>query len=64
MAILCFLGFWVLYIWLVQKCIRSAARIKVGDRKDIETRKSSPRVKIPDTVPSEWIEAYKAENDA
>ncbi len=57
MAILCFLGVWALYIWLVQKCIRSAAGIKAGDR-------NAQRVQIPDTVPSEWIEAYKAENDA
>ncbi len=57
MAILCLVGVWVVYIWLVQKCIRSAAGIKAGYR-------NAPRVHIPDTVPSEWIEAYKAENDA
>ncbi len=61
MAILCFLGAWVLYIWVVQKCIRSAAGIKAGDR-NVQQRR--PRVQVPDTVPSEWIEAYRAENDA
>ena len=53
MAILCFLGSWVLYIWVVQKFIRSAAGVKAKEH-----------VQIPDTVPSEWIEAYRAENDA
>jgi len=53
MAMLCFFGILPLYIWLARKCIRmSAAGIKTA------------RVEIPDTVPSEWIEAYKAENDA
>jgi hypothetical protein len=52
MAILCFLAMWTFYFWLVQKCLRrSVAGMK------------APRVEIPDTVPSEWIEAYRAEND-
>lgn len=63
MAILCFLGIWVLYAWLVQKCIRLAARIKTKDDKVIESWEGLTRVVIPDTVPSEWIDAYKAEND-
>ena len=57
MAILCLLGVWALYIWLVQKCVRSAGGIKAGDR-------NAQRVQVPDTVPSEWIEAYRSENDA
>ncbi len=53
MAMLCFFGILPLYIWLVRKCIRTSVDgIK------------APRVEIPDTVPSEWIKAYKAENDA
>ena len=64
MVILWFLGVWVFYIWLAQKCIRSAAGNKAKDCKVIESWESLPRVEIPDTVPSEWIEAYKAENDA
>jgi len=61
MTILCFLGVWALYIWVVQKCIRSAAGIKAGDRNAQQRRLP---VQIPDTVPSEWIEAYRAGNDA
>ena len=61
MAILCFLAVWGFYFWLVQKCLRrSVAGIKTGDRND---RPRRPRVQIPDTVPSEWIEAYRSEND-
>jgi hypothetical protein len=62
MVILCFLAIWTFYFWLVQKCIRrSVAGIKVGD---CNARQCRPRVQIPDTVPSEWVEAYRAENDA
>jgi hypothetical protein len=64
MVILCFFGVWVLYIWLVQKCIRSAAGIKAGDRCETDDQERLRRVQIPDAVPSEWIEAYRAENDA
>ena len=60
MAILCFLGIWVLYLWLVRKCVRRAG-VHAGDR---NARQRRPRVQIPDNVPSEWIEAYRAENDA
>lgn len=65
MVILGFLAIWTFYFWLVQKCLRrSVAGIKAGEHKDNETWDGSPRVQIPDTVPSEWIEAYRAENDA
>jgi|NGEPerStandDraft_6_1074524.scaffolds.fasta_scaffold605666_1 hypothetical protein len=65
MAILCFLAMWTFYFWLVQKCLRrSVAGMKAGDRNDTEARIRRPRMEIPDTVPSEWIEAYRAENDA
>jgi hypothetical protein len=56
MAMLLLLGMWVLYFWLARRCLRmSAAGIKARQRR--------PRVQIPDTVPSKWIEAYRAEND-
>jgi hypothetical protein len=59
MAILGFLAVWTFYFWLVQKCLRrSVAGIKAGVRNE-----RPPRVQIADTVPSEWIEAYRAEND-
>jgi hypothetical protein len=62
MAILCFFGMWALYIWLVQTCLRrSAAGIRAGG---CNAQQRRPRVQIPDTVPSEWIEAHRAENDA
>jgi hypothetical protein len=62
MVILCFLAIWTFYFWLVQKCLRrSVAGIKAGDR---NARQRRPRVQIPDTVPSEWVEVYRAENDA
>ena len=65
MAILGFLAIWAFYFWLVQKFLRrSVAGIKAGDRCEADTRESLRRVEIPDTVPSEWIEAYRAENDA
>lgn len=65
MAILGFLALWTFYCWLVHKCIRrSVAGIKAGDRNDIEARLRRSRVQIPDAVPSEWIDAYRAENDA
>src|ERR1039457_5419164 len=38
--------------------------MKAGDRNDTEARIRRLRMEIPDTVPSEWIEAYRAENDA
>jgi len=62
MAILGFLAMWAFYIWLAQKCLRrSVAGVKAGDG---SARQRRPRVRIPDTVPSEWIEAYRAENGA
>jgi hypothetical protein len=65
MAILCLLGLWTLYFWLVQKCVRrSFAGMKAWDRNAIEARRRRLRVHIPETVPTEWIEEYKAENDA
>jgi hypothetical protein len=65
MAILGFLAISTFYFWLVQKCIRrSVAGIKAEGRCETDTRKSFPRVEVPNTVPSEWIEAYRAENDA
>ncbi len=63
MAILCLLAIWTFYFWVVQKYLRrSVAGIKAGDL-NVESRIRRPRVQIPDTVPSEWIEAYGAEND-
>lgn len=65
MAILCFLGMWALYIWLVQKCVLgSVAAIGAKDRNDFGARGGLLHVEIPDSVPSEWIEGYRAENDA
>jgi hypothetical protein len=65
MAILGFLAIWAFYFWLVHKLLRrSVAGIKAGGRNDIEARLRRSRVQIPDTVPSEWIDAYRAENDA
>jgi len=64
MAILCLLGIWTFYFWLVQKCLRrSAAGLKTGVGDATDTRILRPRVHIPDTVPAEWIEAYRSEND-
>lgn len=64
MAILCLLAIWTFYFCLARKCLRrSVAGIKAGDG-NVEARLRRPRVQIPDTVPSEWIEAYRAENDA
>ena len=61
MAILCLLAIWTFYFWLVQRCLRrSVAGIRGGDRRSRQLR---PRVQIPDTVPSEWIEAYRREID-
>ena len=63
LAILCLLAIWTFYFWVVQKYLRrSVAGIKTGDL-TVEPRLRRPRVQIPDTVPSEWIEAYGAEND-
>ncbi len=53
MAILCLLAIWAFYFWLVQKLV--VRSLDGGQR---------PRAEIPDTVPPEWIEAYRSENDA
>ena len=64
MAVLFLLGMWVLYFCLARTCLRmSTAVIKAGDR-NVEARLRRPRVQIPDTVPSEWVETYRAEKDA
>jgi hypothetical protein len=56
MAMLFLLGVWAFYFLLARKCLRtSATGIKAGQH--------HPRVEIPDTVPSKWIEACGAEND-
>lgn len=65
MAILFVVGMWVLYLWLARKCLRmSAASVKAGGRHELKYWGSRPRVKILPTVPSEWVESYRAENDA
>jgi hypothetical protein len=61
MAVLCLLAIWTFYFWLVQKCLRrSVAGIKTVEQTTPQRR---PLGQIPDTVPSEWIELYQAEND-
>lgn len=56
MAMLLLLGVWALYFWLARKCLRMRATgIKAGQRHS--------RTRIPDTVPSKWIEEYEADND-
>ena len=61
MVILGSFALWTFYFWLVQKCLRrSVAGIRIEDR---GARLRRPRVQIPDTVPFEWTEAYKAEGD-
>ena len=65
MAMLFLLGMWVLYFWLGRKCLRaSAAGTRAGGRNDMISWGGHPQVKIPDTVPSAWVETYRAENGA
>ncbi len=65
MAMLCFLGMWALYFWLARICLRgSVATSRAKDRTTIEAGGSASRGGIPDTVPAEWIEAYRSESGA
>lgn len=65
MAMLCFLGMWALYIWLARTCLRkSVATARATDRTSMDAPGSPLRGGVPDTVPVEWIEAYRAENGA
>lgn len=60
MAIMCLWAIWAFYIWLVQRCLRrSVVGMKIGGHIDRRTHD-----RVPDTVPSEWIKAYGAQNDA
>jgi hypothetical protein len=52
MAILALLGVWMFNFWIDRRCLRRpAAGIKGSQRR--------PRIQVLDTVPSEWIEAYR-----
>ncbi len=65
MAMLCFLGMWALYFWLARICLRgSVATARAKGRTTSDARDSASRGGVPDTVPAEWIEAYRAENGA
>ncbi len=55
MAMLLLLGVWALYFGLARKCVRARATgTKAGQRYSRQ---------MPDTVPTNWIEEYEAEND-
>lgn len=57
MGILCFLAIWTFYFWLVQKCLRrSVAGMRARDVSESGAWEGG-RMEIPDTVPSEWVEA-------
>ena len=62
MVMLFLLGMWALYFWLARKCPRKSTAGARAERG--KARQRPPRVRIPDTVPSEWMEAYGAENEA
>ncbi len=64
MAILFFLGMWAIYFWLARICIRKSVAVKATGRRTTEAPARSPGMDVPDTVPAEWVEAYRAENGA
>jgi hypothetical protein len=64
MAMLCFLGVWLVYLWLARTCLRRSAAVTAGHGAVSRVAASPPRVRVPDTVPVEWIEAYRTENGA
>lgn len=56
MAILALPGVWTFYFWIDRRCLRRpGAGIKGGRRR--------PRIQVLDTVPSQWVEAYRGGND-
>jgi len=64
MAMLFPLGMWMLYLWLARKCLRmSAGGLNAQRRNDSNYWGSRPDAKIPQTVPSHWVETYRAVED-
>ncbi len=64
MAMLVLLAVWVVYLWLARRCLRiSAAGKRVGSPNGIELWEEPSCMEVPHTVPSEWVEAYRAETD-
>jgi hypothetical protein len=49
--------------WLAARVVLWAAETKAEHSGDVGPLPAGVLVEIPDTVPSEWVEAYQAERD-
>lgn len=48
---------------LASKCVAGTLGSRAEASKPIESCAAQPALEIPDTVPIEWINAYRADND-
>ena len=63
MAMLVLLAVWVVYLWLARGAPNIGRWQEVGSPNGIELWEEPSCMEVPHTVPSEWVEAYRAETD-